>query len=224
MRTSKKLSEALLAVALLGMGNVIIENQFGNESVLIQAASRKPKKSKKSKKGIKKTSKKIKSVKKNKKSKKSKKNLTTIQLLKKLYGNDYPEDYYPNHLINKKIDSYRNHIVKVVQKYIKLNGSLTPKHERYVFALKANKNTRVYEVRDGEDFNDGAEFVEKSNSESVKKGKVVKDIYYDDEDDFLDVDYYTDYTNYSNPKDSYYYVWDGDAYPLNDFTFTVVKK
>lgn len=147
------------------------------------------------------------------------------KLYNRLYGDESLSDYYNNKNMIANIKNYRKNFVKLVQKYAKLNGPLTPKHEKYHLVLQATKNTNIYSIGDGEDFNDGDPFVSTSDPTPVKKGTKLGPItFYDDDDD----ESVLDFGNYQSIEDpdnfSYYYTFDSSAYPINDYKLVLTKS
>lgn len=141
--------------------------------------------------------------KKSKKSKKTKK-MSASTIYKKLFGKKSG---------NSTIEKYRNKIIKVAQKYVRLNGGLNPSYIKYMFYFKANnKNSTIYSFDYDENDAPFIKVKEKASDDPVEAPQYLIDDSVDDSapESVLDVQKF---------KGKYYYVITDDDlfYPVNQW-------
>lgn len=141
MKVNKKISLALLSVALLGAGASLVESQSDSALSVVQAAKKKKTKTKTKSKAKKSTkNKKAKKTTKSKKSTKKYKKTTvsTSKIYTALFGKKSNDP---------TLEKYRNSMAKVIKKYSdKLNDKTDPGiviNDVYI-GLKATKNSHEY--------------------------------------------------------------------------------
>lgn len=201
MKKNRKYTSIVIATLLAItpiVDSIIPETSMTENTVLAATKSKKKVHTSKKTKKVKK-----KKTKKSQKSKKAKK-ISTSTIYKELFGKKSSDS---------TIEKYRNKIIKVAKKYVKLNGGLNPAYIKYMFYFKANnKNSTIYDFDDEDDF-PSLEVGEKASDDPVEEPQYLID------DDSTDDSIPESQVDVQKFKGKYYYVDtdDDEFYPVNQW-------